>query len=100
LIPTEVHELLAAGTVMAKPDDIRPWETAQVSRATWYRLAAAGELDAFVRRLGRSYRILLLPYLHWLGAPPDADPHEREVPAAVQPPARGRDQCARDELTP
>lgn len=92
----ELQELVAAGEVMAKPDDIRPWEPAKISRATWYRLAAAGELDAFVRRLGRSYRVLLLPYLRWVGvSSPDAARHEREAPAVPPTLTGGRGQCAK-----
>jgi len=91
-----LQELVAAGEVMAKPDDIRPWEPAKISRATWYRLAAAGELDAFVRRLGRSYRVLLQPYLTWLRVPPpDAEPGKREAPAVAESPG-GRCRCAKD----
>jgi hypothetical protein len=66
----ELQALVHSGEVMAKPDDVEPWVACHLARATWYRQAAAGDFDSFVRRLGRSYRILLRPYLAWLGETP------------------------------
>jgi hypothetical protein len=63
---TDLVALYRAGVVMARPDEVTPWEHCRESRASWFRQAKAGEFDSFVRRLGRSYRLLLGPYLAWL----------------------------------
>jgi len=96
----DLQALYRAGEAVVPVDKAEPWTLLHVSRATFYRACQRNEVPG-VLRLGRRRLLRLDLFLHWVGAPlPLADPHEREVPAAVQPPARGRDQCARDEPTP
>jgi hypothetical protein len=70
----ELMERSILGEVVLTVEEAQPWALMKVSRSAWYRSAKAGEFDAFLRRIGRSYRILLRPYLSWLSA----DTHEGE----------------------
>jgi hypothetical protein len=65
----ELQALYSAGEAVVKPDEAEPWVILRVSRASFYRALAAGQVPGALR-LGRSYRLRLGALLGFLGALP------------------------------
>ena len=61
-----------AGQVVVTPDEARPWVFLQISRSSFFRLMAKGEVPGCMT-LGRAKRLQLRALLEWMGVDPDAD---------------------------